>query len=105
MEMTNMNFQQLEDLCIELAQSDCDRTVATLTNAELQDAYVAILRQYGLELIIGVYEHSHWMSDSLLIFSNQGPIHLCQTAFYAIFFEMDRRGVERPGGEERAAGR
>ena len=49
-----MNFQQLEDLCIELAQSDCDRTVATLTNAELEDAYVAILRQYGLELIIGV---------------------------------------------------
>jgi hypothetical protein len=101
MEMTNMTFQQLEDLCIELVQSDCDRSesLAAFSDAELQDVYVSVLRQFGLELAIGVDEHSHWMSDSLLIYSNQGPIHLCQTAFYAVLCELDRRGVRPDGGE------
>jgi hypothetical protein len=93
-----MNLDFLEDLCGELLQSDCDRSesLAALSDAELQDAYVDVLQQFGLELVIGVDEHSHWMSDSLLIYSNQGPIHACQTAFYAILCELDRRGGDRP---------
>jgi len=39
---------------------------------ELRDAYINVARQFGLELVCGVYEHSHWMSDLLVIVSNQG---------------------------------
>jgi|SRR5271157_3669831 len=97
-----MNLQFLEDLCDELLQSDCERNgiLAALTDAELQDSYVDVLRQFGLELICGVYEHSSWMSDLLVIGGNQGQIHACQTAFYAILVEMDRRGIDRPNVEE-----
>ena len=101
-----MNLDFLEDLCGELLQSDCERsaTLAALSDAELRDAYFDILQQFGLELVIGVDEHSSWMSDLLLIGSNQGPIHACQTVFYAILVEMDRRGVDRPDGEEERRG-
>jgi hypothetical protein len=103
-----MNLQFLEDLCTELVQSECERSaiLAALSDAELQDAYVDVLQQFGLELVIGVDELSSWMSDVLVIGGNQGPIHACQTAFYDILVEMDRRGVDRPdvvqrrGGEE-----
>ena len=93
--MTNMTFQRLEDLCIELVQCDGGRSesLAALSDAELQDAYLDVLWQLGWELVIGVDAHSHWVSDSLLIYSNQAAIHLCQTAYYAILCEMDRRGV------------
>ena len=95
-----MNLQFLEDLCDELLQSDNERSaiLAALTDAELQAVYVDVLRQFGLELVIGVDddEHSSWMSDSLVIGSNLGPIHASQTAFYAILVEMERRGVEEP---------
>ena len=95
-----MNLQLLEDLCDGLLQSDCERSaiLTALTDAELQDAYGDVLHQYGLELVIGADEHSHWMSDSLVIRNNQGPIHACQTAFYAVMVEMNRRGVDRPDG-------
>jgi len=75
MEMTNMTFQQLEDLCIELVQSDCDRSesLAAFSDAELQDVYVSVLRQSDWSLLSAVDEHSHWMSDSLLIYSNSRP--------------------------------
>ena len=95
-----MNLQFLEDLCDELLQSDNERSaiLAALTDAELQAVYVDVLRQFGLELVIGVDddEHSSWMSDSLVIGSNLGPIHASETAFYAILVEMERRGVEEP---------
>jgi hypothetical protein len=101
-----MNLNFLEDLCDELLQSDCERSaiLAALTDAELQHAYVDVLRQFGLELVIGVDEHSSWMSDLLVIGGNQGPIHACQTAFYAILVEMDRRCVQRPDVVERRGG-
>ena len=75
------------------------------SDAELQDAYLDVLRQFGLELVCGVDSHSHWMNDLLVIVANQGPIHASQTAFYAILVELDRRGLdwpeeERRGGEE-----
>jgi hypothetical protein len=70
--------------------------LAAQSDAELQDTYLDVLRQLGWELVIGVDAHSHWLSDSLMIYSNQAAIHLCQTAFYAILCEFDRRGA----GEE-----
>jgi hypothetical protein len=93
-----MNLEFLEALCNELLQSDCERSaiLAALTDAELQDAYVDVSRQFGLELVCGVYEHSHWLSDLLLIGSNLGPIHAAETAFYAILVELDRRGLDWP---------
>ena len=93
-----MNLDSLEALCIELVSSDNDTSavLAALSDDELQDAYVDVLHQFGLELVIGVDAHSHWMSDSLLIYSNQAAIHLCQTAFYADLCELERRGIDRP---------
>src|SRR5271157_2025088 len=101
-----MNLQFLEDLCNELLQSDNERsaTLSAMSDAELQTVYVDVSRQFGLELVCGVYEHSHWLSDLLVICGNQGPIHASQTAFYAILVEMDRRGVDRPDVEEERRG-
>ena len=93
-----MNLDSLEALCLELVQSDSETsaTLAAQSDAELQDTYLDVLRQLGWELVIGVDAHSHWMSDSLVISSNLGPIHGAETAFYAILCEMDRRGVDEP---------
>ena len=93
-----MNLEFLEALCNELVQSDCERSaiLAALSDAELQDAYVDVLHQFGLELVCGVDTHSHWTCDFLMIVANQGPIHACQTAFYAVLVEMDRRGIDEP---------
>jgi hypothetical protein len=94
-----MTIQQLENLCDELLlQPDGERSaiLAALSDAKLQDAYARVLAQFGLELVIGLDEHSSWMSDLLVIGGNQGPILACQTAFYAVLVEMDRRGIH-PG--------
>jgi hypothetical protein len=100
-----MTLQQLENLCDELLVSENDTSpmLSAFTDAELLDAYADVLYQYGLELVCGVDEHSRWMSDLLVIGGNQGPIHACQTAFYAVLVEMDRRGVERPESEGSSA--
>jgi hypothetical protein len=93
-----MTIQQLENLCDELLlQPNCESSelLAALSDTELQDAYLDVLRQYGLELVIGA-EDSGWMSDLLVIGNNQGAILACQTAFAAVLLEMSRRGVERP---------
>ena len=94
-----MTLQQLESFCYDLLDSDADTTMATLSDAELQTAYTTVLRQYGLELVIGA-EDSGWMSDLLMIGNNQGPILACHTAFSAILLEMARRGIDRPGDQE-----
>ena len=93
-----MNLKFLEALCTELVQPDCERSaiLAALSDGELKDAYLDVLRQLGLELVCGVDSHSHWMSDLLLIAANQGPIHGCQTAFCAILMELERRGIDEP---------
>jgi hypothetical protein len=70
--------------------------LAALSDGELKDAYLDVLRQLGLELVCGVDSHSHWISEVLVIVANQGPIHAAETAFYAILCEMDRRGVDEP---------
>ncbi len=97
-----MNLAFLENLCDELLQSDNERsaTLSAMSDAELQTVYVDVLHQFGLELICGVDEHSRWMCDLLLIGGNQGPIHACQTAFYAILVEMDRRRIDQELREE-----
>jgi hypothetical protein len=93
-----MNLKVLEDLCDELLRSDSERspTLSAMSDGDLERVYVDVLHQFGLELICGVDAHSHWMSDSLVISSNLGPIHGAETAFYAILCEMDRRGVDEP---------
>jgi hypothetical protein len=95
-----MNLQFLEFLCNELLQSNNERsaTLSAMSAAELQTLYVDVLHQFGLELICGVDAHSRWMSDSLVIGSNLGPIHAAETAFYSILVELERRGVDWPDG-------
>ena len=95
-----MDLNFLEHLCAELVQSDDERsaTLSAMPDVELQTVYVDVLHQLGLELIIGLDAHSHWLSDLLVICSNQGPIHAAETAFYAVLCEMDRRGVDQPDG-------
>lgn len=93
-----MTLQQLEEFCYELAFSDTDTSavLAALSDAELQLAYADVLRQYGLELVIGVDEHSSWMGNVLVIGANEGPIKACAMAFLAVMVEMERRGVGQP---------
>jgi hypothetical protein len=93
-----MNLQWLEDLCAELVQPGCERSaiLAALSDSELQNAFIDVSRQLGLELLCGLDSHSHWTCDFLMIVANQGPIHACQTAFYAILVELERRGVDEP---------
>jgi len=93
-----MDLNFLEHLCTELVQPDCERSaiLAALSDDALKTVYVDVLHQFGLELICGLDSHSHWMSDSLLICTNLGPIHGAAIVFYAILCEMDRRGVDEP---------
>jgi hypothetical protein len=92
-----MTLHQLEHFCYELLASDTDtNTLRALSDKELQDAYVDVLHQYGLELVCGAYEHSSWMGDLLMIGANEGPIKACGAAFLAVLVEMERRGVEQP---------
>jgi hypothetical protein len=91
-----MNLHQLDELCDELLVSDSEASaiLLSMSDAELQDAYVDVVHQYGLELVIGTEEQSTWMSDVLVIAANQGPIFACSAAFQAILLEMSRRNVD-----------
>ena len=101
-----MNLEFLQTLCTELLQSNNERsaTLSAMCDTALQTLYVDVLHQFGLELICGVDSHSHWMNDLLVIVANEGPIHACQTAFYAILVELERRGVDEPDVEEECRG-
>ena len=96
-----MDLTFLEHLCAELVQPDCERSaiLAALSDDELRTVYTDVLHQFSLELACGVYEHSHWLPDLLVIAGNLGPIHACQTAFYAIVVELDRRELDWPQEE------
>ena len=93
-----MNLTLLEDLCDELLVSDSEASaiLLSMSDDELQDAYVDVFHQYGLELVIGAEDKSTWMSDVLVIGANQGPIFACAAAFQAILLEMDRRKLDPP---------
>jgi hypothetical protein len=43
------------------------------------------------ELLIGAHANSDWSDGKLVIDANHGPIHLLQTAFYAVRLEVQRR--------------
>ena len=46
---------------------------------------------FTLELLISAHENSEWLDGKLVIAGNHGPIHLLQTAFYAVKLELQRR--------------
>jgi hypothetical protein len=93
-----MTLNQLDELCDELLDPDCERSaiLSAMSDAELQSAYPDIVRQFGLELVIGTEEQSTWMSDVLVIAANQGPLFACSLAFQAILIEMSRRNLDPP---------
>ncbi len=92
-----MTLQQLENFCYELLDSGADtNALAALSDAELQDAYTDVLRQYGLELVCGAYEDSTWMGGMLMIAGNEGPIKALAAAFLGVLVEIDRRAIKRP---------
>ena len=65
----------------------------SLPNDDLQVFYDDVLEQFALELLIGADKNSEWSNAKLVIAANHGPIHLLQTAFYAVRLEVQRRSV------------
>ena len=62
-----------------------------MDQVELDAAYDHVLEQFALELLIGADKNSDWYDGKLVIDANHGPIHLLQTAFYAVRLEVQRR--------------
>jgi hypothetical protein len=86
----------LTQLADELLVTDiCERSavLAALSDVELHTAYHDVLEQYALELLIGADKNSAWSDGNLVIDANHGPIHLLQTAFYAVKLELQRRNA------------
>ena len=84
----------LTNLADELLVQDITEPSAVLgplSDGELQAAYDFVLEQFALELLIGADENSDWSDGKLVIDANHGPIHLLQTAFYAVKLEVQRR--------------
>jgi hypothetical protein len=84
----------LTQLADELLVNDITEPSAVLTvlsDDELHAAYDHVLEQFALELLIGADKNSEWSNGKLVIDANYGPIHLLQTAFYAVKLEVDRR--------------
>jgi len=65
--------------------------LGSLNDDELQVVYDHVLEQFALELLIGADKNSDWSNGKLVIDANHGPIHLLQTAFYAVRLEVQRR--------------
>lgn len=86
----------LTNLADELLVQDITEPSAvlgSLSDHALQAAYDFVLERFALELLIGAHENSDWSNGKLVIDANHGPIHLLQTAFYAVKLEVRRRGV------------
>ena len=86
----------LTNLADELLVHDITERSAvlgSLCDHELQAAYDHILEQFALELLIGAAKNSDWLDGKFVIDANHGPIHLLQTAFYAVKLEVQRRGI------------
>ena len=84
----------LTNLADELLIQDITEPSAvlgSLSGDELEAAYDLVLEQFALELLIGAHENSDWSNGKLVIDANHGPIHLLQTAFYAVKLEVLRR--------------
>ena len=69
--------------------------LATLSDDELEAAYDFVLEHFALELLIGADKNSDWSNGKLVIDANHGPIHLLQTAFYAVRLEVSDLTVIR----------
>ena len=86
----------LTNLADELLVQDITEpsaVLAALSGDELQVAYDFVLEHFALELLIGADKNSEWSAGKLVIAANHGPIHLLQTAFYAVRLEVQRRGI------------
>jgi hypothetical protein len=84
----------LTSLADELLVQDITEPSAVLgplSDDELEAAYDHILEQFALKLLIGADKKSDWHNGKLVIDANHGPIHLLQTAFYAVRLEVQRR--------------
>jgi hypothetical protein len=84
----------LTHLADELLVQDITQPSAvlgSLNDDELQAAYDFVLERFALELLIGAHENSEWSNGKLVIDANHGPIHLLQSAFYAVKLECQRR--------------
>jgi hypothetical protein len=92
-----MTDEQLEGFTEEVLNLECDRSavLAVLSDAALETAHDDMLKQFGLELAIGIWENSDWYGSKLVIDANEGPISFFQAIFYAIRLEMRRRQTER----------
>jgi len=93
-----MTSQQMEQLADELLRVDIDQpsaVLSALSDDELQSAFDNTLKQFGLELAIGVCDASEWMGGTLVIDANRGAIHFLQTAFHAIRLEIQQRQAVR----------
>jgi hypothetical protein len=82
---------QLADELLVQDITDRSAVLAVLSDDDLQAAYDHVLEQFALELLIGAHENSEWSDAKLVIDANHGPIHLLQTAFYAVKLEVQRR--------------
>jgi hypothetical protein len=82
---------QLADELLVKDITERSAVLATLSDDELEAAYDFVLEQFALELLIGADKNSEWSHGKLVIDANHGPIHLLQTAFYAVRLEVQRR--------------
>jgi hypothetical protein len=96
-----MTTEQLEQLAHELVNADCicdtSAVLSALSDDELQAAYDDILKQFGLELVIGACDGSDWVGENLVIAANEGSISFLQVAFYAVRLERQRRKAANLG--------
>lgn len=86
----------LTSLADELLVQDITEPSAvlgSLSDDALEAAYDFVLEQFALELLIGADKNSDWSNGNLVIAANHGPIHLLQTAFYAVRLEVQRRNA------------
>ena len=68
--------------------------LGSLSDDDLQAGYDFVLERFALELLPGALENSDWSDGNLVIAANHGPIHLLQTAFYAVKLEVQRRKIQ-----------
>jgi hypothetical protein len=83
---------QLGDELLAQDITEPSAVLGSLSDDELQVFYDNVLEQFALELLVGADKDSEWSDGKLVIDANHGPIHLLQTAFYAVRLEVQRRG-------------
>jgi len=82
---------QLADELLVQDITEPSAVLGSLPDDDLQVFYDHVLEQFALELLIGADKNSDWFDGKFVIDANHGPIHLLQTAFYAVRLEVQRR--------------